>query len=67
MVVLTAYLDHGGDLQFHGGLSDKDFERDVEPSLVNRVLKRFWIDGKIVREDGEAEPINVVAGRGRNG
>lgn len=56
---LTAYLDMGGDLQFHGGPKG-DFERDIEKTrLCNRVLHKFWIDGRIVKEEGEIEPIRV--------
>lgn len=57
--VLTAYLDGGGCLQFHAGPKG-DFKRDVlsvEPGV--RVLKEFFIEGKIVDEKGETEPIHL--------
>lgn len=54
--VLTAYEDGGGDLQFHAGY-ETDFERDVGSGF--RVLRRFYIQGKIVHEEGEEEPIRM--------
>jgi hypothetical protein len=58
-VLLTAYLDLGGDLQFHGGVTERDFGRDVGKRNIGKVLRRFWIEGRIVKEDGETEPIRV--------
>jgi len=56
--VLTAYLDGGGDLQFHGGPAG-DFKRDITSTGAVRVLREFVIVGKIVKERGETEPIRV--------
>jgi hypothetical protein len=58
-VVLTVYLDGGGDLQFHGGESPKTFKDDVGASNAAKILRRFYIKGKIVDEDGLIEPIRV--------
>jgi len=60
VLVLTAYLDHGGLLQFHGG-AEGDFKKDIEDEKhCSRMLKQFWITGgTIVREDGETEPIRI--------
>jgi hypothetical protein len=60
--ILTAYIDQGGDLNFHGGKTVKDLEKDLgkgDESEVRRVLRQFWIEGKIVKERGEDEPIKL--------
>lgn len=61
-VVLTVYRDGGGDVCYHAG-PEGDFDREVGhahddecrnvgcPRDAAEVLKRFWIDGKIVKEE----------------
>ena len=62
-VVLTAYLDEGGDLQFHGGSDVSEWKRDMEGCGASfrslTLLRRFYIKGKIVKESGLIEPIRV--------
>ncbi len=59
ITILTVYLDGDGDLQFHGSLKEEgEFEKDLDGATA-KVLHRFFIEGKIVKEDGEKEPIPV--------
>lgn len=62
-LILTAYLDGGGNLQFHEGTAPFDFRHDMKECGARieslTILKRFYIIGEIVRETGLTEPIRV--------
>jgi hypothetical protein len=59
-VVLTAYLDGGGQLNFHAGNTLEDFDDDIGLDNVGKLLRQFYIRGKIVDESGLTEPIRVI-------
>ena len=57
-LILTAYLDGSGSLNFHGGKCFEDFGDEIHEAF--KVLRRFYIRGKIVDESGLTEPIRVT-------